>query len=182
MRTQKRQSILRIAERAALAVAVCDLLLYVFAARPVRARLEGAQQSYSRLRLEMAQQESRVARFEHLKASLPKGKIDLQAFLTDHVPARRWCFSTADQLVRKLTEKAHVQLSSVGPRLVTSKKEPLDHLSLVIAVDGTFSDIVNFTHAVETANDLLLIRNFSFSANQGNTLSLKLGTDLYLTP
>lgn len=182
MRAQKRLSILRIAERAALVVAACDLLIFFLVARPVQARLDGAQDSYSRLRREIGERESSVARLQHLRDSLPQVEADLQGFLKDHVPARRWCFSTADKLVRNLTEQTHVQLSSVAPRLVATKEEPLNHLSLAITVDGTFADILKFTHAVETESDLLLIRNFSFTAEEGNTISLKLGTDLYLTP
>jgi Tfp pilus assembly protein PilO len=182
MRAQKRQTILRIAERAALIVAVCDLLMYFLAARPVQARLAGDEQAYNRLRHEVAEREKRVVGLQHLKAALPQADIDLQNFLHDHVPARRWCFSTSERLLRKLTQQSHLQLSAVSPKLIASKDEPLDRLALDITVEGTFEHLLDFAHAIETANDLILVRNFSFTTAKENNLSLKIGTDLYLTP
>lgn len=182
MRIRKRQSILRFAERAALIVAAFDVAIYFLAARPVQARLAGDQQAYNRLRHEVVERESRLVNLERLKAALPQAGVDLQNFLQAHVPARRWGFSTSEKLLRHLTQQTHVRLADVSPKLMANKDEPLQHLSLEITVEGTFDHLLDFAHAVETAKELMVIRNFSFTTAKENLLSLKMGTDLYLTP
>lgn len=181
MRAKRRQSILRFAERAALALAVCDLLFYFFVARPVHARLSAAQEGYDKVRLEIGQRETRVARLERIKAQLPQANDELKAFLHDHVPARRWCFSTSDRMVRNMAGQAHVQLSAVRSKLAKSKNEPLERLTLNIVTDGPFENVMNFAHAVEASDNLMVLRNFSLVADEGDTITLTVGADLYLT-
>ena len=61
--------------------------------------------------------------------------------------------------------------------------DPLERLSLDINVQGSYPGLLEFSHALETANDFILVREFIFTPGEENgALGLRLGADLYVTP
>jgi hypothetical protein len=59
----------------------------------------------------------------------------------------------------------------------------LERLELDISLEGSYLSLLKFSHALETANDFILVREFNFAPGGDNqALGLRLGADLYLTP
>ena len=182
MKREHRKKIVRIFEAAALAVVVLDLAVYFLAIRPLGAKVAKAEQSYHQASLRLQLQKAQVARLEKFQAALPVANDKLKDYLKTHVPARDHVFSDAMHLVQALTQKTGVQLDNLSYKLSSEKGEPLDQLGLDVTVEGPFSNLLRFAHSLETSDDLILVRNFSFSAGQGNTVNLRVGGVLYLTP
>ncbi len=182
MQKQRRRIIRRFIERAVLSVAVLDGVVYAAVVRPLHKRVAQAEESFDRVRLATLRAQASAARLERLRNSLPQTDQDLKTFLATHVPARRWGFSEAERLVRRLTEKSNVQLASVDYKLRSGATQPLDRLGVQVTVTGPFSDLLNFSRIMETASDLILVRDFSFTAEGANHISLRVDADLYLTP
>ncbi|HEX5413720.1 MAG TPA: GspMb/PilO family protein [Terriglobia bacterium] len=182
MRRERRKKIFRIFETAALAVLAIDLAVYFAVVRPQRARALRAEESYHQTFLRFQLDKLNVARLEKFHAELPAANVKLKDYLNDHVPSRQRVFSDALQLVTALTEKSGVQLDNVSYKLSSAKGEPFDQLGLDVSVEGPYSNLLNFAHSLETSDDLILVRNFSFAAGQGSTVNLRVGGVLYLTP
>jgi Tfp pilus assembly protein PilO len=182
MRKPRRKTLRRFIERAAVAVLALDAVVYAAVVRPLSHRVASAQESYDQTRLAVLDAETRLARLERQRASLPETADSLRAFLADHVPARRWGFSQAEQLVDRLTRKSNVQLVSVSYKLKSSTHQPLDQLGIQITVTGSFAELLQFAHDIETAKDLILVRDFNFTASGARNISLTVDADLYLTP
>ncbi len=182
MRRERRKKIIRAFEVAALAVVALDLVVYFVAVRPQGGKVALAEDSYHQASTRFELQKARVARLEKFQEALPAADDKLQDYLKDHVPSRQRVFSDAARLVRVLTQKSGVQLDNVSYKLNSEKDEPLNQLGLDVTVEGPFANLLKFAHSLETSDDLILVRNFSFSAGQGSTVNLRVGGVLYLTP
>lgn len=182
MRRERRKKIIRFFEAAALAAVAIDLAVYFLAVRPLRDKVAQAEDSYHQASERLQLQKTRVARLEELQATLPAADGKLQDYLKEHVPSRQRVFSDAARLVRTLTQKSGVKLDNVSYKLNSEKGEPFDQLGLDVTVEGPFANLLKFAHSLETSDDLILVRNFTFAAGQGNTVNLRVGGVLYLTP
>ena len=182
MRREHRKKIIRLFETAALMVVAIDLAFYFLVVRPQRAKALQAEDSYHQESQRLQLQKANVARLEKVQAALPAAHDKLKDYLKDHVPSRDRAFSDALHLVSVLTQKSGVQLDNLSYKLNSEKGEPFDQLGLDVSVEGPFANLLNFAHSLETTDDLILVRNFSFSAGQGSTVNLRVGGVLYLTP
>lgn len=182
MKRFRRKKIIRILEAAALGAIVLDLVVYFLAVRPVRKGVVREQNAYRMAALQLQQRQIRVARFEKFQKALPSADDQLKSFLHKHVPSRRMVFSDAARLVRVLTQQNGVKLDNVSYKLSSEKGEPFDQLGLDVAVEGSFPNLLKFAHAMETSDDLILVRSFSFAAGQGGIVNLRVGGILYITP
>jgi Tfp pilus assembly protein PilO len=176
------QSILvaRIVERVAIALVLVALGVWLVIVRPFEDKLLAEQQAFRTARQQKLAAENRVARLEKIRVT--DAGTELKGFVNEHMPPRRRSFSKAADLVRRLTEDSGVQLSGVSYRLGEGKGEPLQHLGIEISVQGPFSNLLDFAHAVETSPDFLVLRGFSLETGDGNTLALRMAADLYVTP
>jgi Tfp pilus assembly protein PilO len=182
MTKSRRKAFIRFFERAALGLAILDVVVYLAAVRPLHSRVVEADGSYHRVLGQVQQQQARVVRLVSFQKNLPQADEQLKTFLNDHVPSRQHAFSDAARLVRVLTNQAGVQLDSVSYKLTSEKKEPLERLRINVAVEGPFPNLLKFSHTLEGAPQLLLVRDFTFSTSQGSIVSLQVGAELYLTP
>lgn len=165
-----------------MAAVVLDLAVYLLVVRPLRANVAKAETSYHQASLQLQQRKLRVERLEKFRDALPDANDRLNEYLKDHVPSRQRVFSDAESMVRLLTRKAGVKLDSISYKLSQEKGKPFDELGLDVTVEGPFPSLLKFAHSMETSDDLVLVRNFSFAAGQGNTVNLRVGGVLYLTP
>jgi Tfp pilus assembly protein PilO len=182
MKRNRRKAIIRFFERAALGVAILDAAIYFAAVRPLRNRIAATESSYHQERVQTQLRQARVDRLEKLQKNLPTTDDQLKTFLDGHVPPRQHAFSEADRLIRELTTQSAVQLDTVSYKLTSEKGEPLERLGIDVTVEGPFSNLLKFAHSLESAQQLILLRNFTFSASQGRIVSLKVGAELFLTP
>jgi Tfp pilus assembly protein PilO len=182
MQKQRRRTIRRFIERAALVVAALDIVIYAAVVRPLHAHVVRTEEAFDQVRLATLKSRANVARLERERNLLPQTDQDLKAFLASHVPSRRWGFSEAERLVRRLTDKSNVQLASVDYKLRSGASQPLDRLGVQVTVTGAFPDLLKFSRSIETASDLILVRDFSFTAGGAHDISLRVDADLYLTP
>jgi Tfp pilus assembly protein PilO len=182
MRRDRRKVLIRFFERAALGVVILDAVAYFAAVRPLHSRLAATESSYHRVLEQVQQRQERVERLEKFQKNLPTAHEQLKTFLNDHVPSRRHAFSDAARLIRVLTTQSGVQLDNVSYKLTSEKDEPLERLRLSVTVEGPFTNLLKFAHTLESAQQLILLRNFTFATGQGSTVSLQVGAELFLTP
>jgi len=182
MRRDRRKKIIRIFEAAAIGAVLLDVAVYFLAVLPLKKEIAHGESSYHQSFLRLQLRQKNVARLEKFQKALPAADDHLKAFIHDHVPSRRMVFSDAAHLVRVLTQQSGVQLDSVSYKLSSEKGEPLDRLGLDITVEGPFASLLKFAHSLETAQDLILVRNFTFAAGQSGSVTLRVGGVLYLTP
>jgi hypothetical protein len=188
VRRSRRQLVNRIFETIGLGLVMVDLLVYFGAYRPLRNLKAGEQQEFSRVRQRVRDQQVRVEQMQKFEAALPEAGKLLEDFITDRVPPRRHGYSTADHLIQKVADASGVKTASVGFRLDTTHNDPLQRLSLDIIAQGPYPGLVKFAHALETAEDFIVIRDFTFAPAESGagtgpgTINLRLGADLYLTP
>ena len=182
MKRERRKKLIRFFEVAALSAVVLDLAVYFLVVQPLRAQAARTESSYHEATLRVQLEKARVARLEKFRAALPDADDKLKDFLNDHVPSRQRVYSDALHLMNALTKKSGVQLDNLSYKLSSEKGEPFERLGLDVSVEGPFANLLKFAHSLETADDLILVRNFSFSAGQGGTVNLRVGGVLYLTP
>jgi Tfp pilus assembly protein PilO len=182
VRKSRRQIVLRIVEAAGLGLVILDVVLYFAVYRPLGNMVASEQQRYSDVRQMVREQQIRVDRLEKYQAALPEADKRLEDFTSNHTPPRRRGFSTAAHLIRQVADASGVQPASVAYRLETTHHDPLERLGLEINVTGPYTGLLKFAHALETADDLILIREFSFAPGENGALSLRLVVDLYMTP
>jgi Tfp pilus assembly protein PilO len=159
-----------------------DIVLYLAAVRPLEKLVGAEHQRFAATRSRAHEAALRVARLEKYQAALPEADTQIQGFLREHVPPRRRAFSHAARLVRRLTQAAGLQLADVAYRLDSTDEEPFQRLGIELDVEGSFPGLLNFAHALETADELVLVRDFAFEPVEGGTVALRLTADLYLTP
>jgi len=165
-----------------LVLLALDALAYAGMERPLAALLAGKQRQFTATRRAWQQERVQYSALEKRNAALPRQNHQLRAFLDRHLPPRREGFSSAALLIQRLTAQSGVQLSGVSYRVDRNKGEPLDHLGLGVYVQGPFSGLLSFVHALETSHNLVVVRSFKFESGDGGVLGLRLNADLYLMP
>lgn len=173
---------MRVLEGAAVGLVALDLVLYLALVRPLRALRASKEAEYASARDQMREGRARVARLEKFKAALPDAEEQMAAFMKGHLPPRRQGYSRAARLIRRLTDQTGLQMTGITYKLDKEKDEPLERLGLEVAVEGPFSNLLNFAHALETADYFIALRDLSIQPVEGHTLVLNVGADLYLTP
>lgn len=182
MSKSRRKTIVRIVEGTALALVLLDLTLYLALVRPLRTMRTEAEASHAAARKRLRDLEARAARLEKYQAAVPGAEGELTDFLKEHLPARRQGFSRAVRMVRAMTDKSSLHLASVSYKLESSKDDPFVRLAVQVEVEGSYSNLINFAHTLETSSDLIVLRDFSFEPTEGRGLAMQLGADLYLKP
>lgn len=173
---------MRIFEAVGLGLVILDLVLYFAVYRPLRILKTFEEQEYTQVRQTVLDQQIRVDRLQKFLAAFPEAGRRLEAFTTDRAPSRREGFSTAAHLVQKVADSAGVKAPTVGFRLDNTSHDPLQRLTIEVTAEGTYKGLVKFAHGLETAENFLLVRDFTFTVGDNGTINLRLGADLYLTP
>ena len=184
MKKSRRQIVNRIFEVTGIGLAVIDLVVFFALYKPLGAKVNLAEREHQALRQTVRNQQVRVETLKKYQEAFPLVGKGLTDFATNRTPSRREAYSTAAHLVHKLAESAGVKVASMGYRLDTTlHNDPLQRLELDINLEGPYPGLLKFSHALETANDFILVREFNLSPGGDNqTLGLRLGADLYLTP
>jgi Tfp pilus assembly protein PilO len=178
----RRKTIVRIVEGLAVGLVLLDLALYFALVRPLRALRTEEEARYAAARERVRDLKARAARLEKYQTAVPGAEAQLRDFLKGHVPLRRQGFSRAMRMVRELTEKSNLRLANVSYKPESSKDDPFMHLAVQVDVEGPFSNLLGFAHALETSDDLIVLRDFAFEPAEGRALALRLGANLYLQP
>jgi Tfp pilus assembly protein PilO len=173
---------MRIVEAAGLGLVVLDVVLYFAVYRPLGGMVASEEQRYSGVRQRAREEQVRVERLKEYRAALPQADKRLADFTSNHAPPRRRGFSAAAHLIRAVADASGVQPGSVAYRLDTKHGDPLERLGLEVNVTGSYAGLLKFAHALETAHDLILVREFSLTQGDNGVLNLRLLADLYLTP
>lgn len=183
MSTIRRKFLLKILERVAVGLVLLDLVLFFAVLQPLQKMSTSEWRLMTATRQRVQQLENRVAKLERYQKELPGALKQIQAFQHDHVPPRRRGFSRAARLVRRLSEESGIQLAGVAYKLNPRKDDPLSRLGIEVNVAGPYANLLKFSHALETASDLILLREFTFNpVQEGGGLELRLTADLYLMP
>jgi len=178
----RRKTIYRILEAAALGLAALDLVLYLGISHPLAVAVQDQHEMFSATRVQVKQTQVRIAMLQKELAALPLTGQELDQFLQDHVPRRRKAYSRAAGLVHKFTQDSSVVLTHVAYRPEGRPSEPLEQLGISVTVQGSFEALQRFTHALETAPDLLIVRGAIFQPGETGGLALRLLADLYVNP
>lgn len=182
MSRQHRKNWGRTALKIGLALLVLDGVAYVALERPLAALVAGKQSQFTATRRAWQQERIQLAALEKRNAALPRQDRQLRAFLQQHLPPQRQAFSSAALLIQRLTQGSGVQLSGVSYSANRNKGEPLEHLGLRVYVQGPFTALLSFAHALEISKKLVIVRSFKFESAEGAMLGLRLNADLYLMP
>ncbi len=182
MRKTRRQTLLRFFEKFGLGIVLFDIVFYFAAYRPVRGLVDSEQERYAAERHAVLRQQAKVARLENFRAALPEADQNVETFVKDHIPPNNSAFSRAAALLDDAAGASGAELSSRRYRLESAGNEPLRGLGLEVNAQGTFPELMKFADALETADDLVLIREFSFVPGDGGNLGLHLLAEMYLTP
>jgi len=182
VRRSRRQIAVRIVEAFGVALVVLDIAVYWAVYRPLGALMAKEQQRYTQLRQGLREQQVRVDRLEKFKAAMPEAGKRLEDFTDRHTPSRRRGYSSAAHLIRQAQDAAGVRVSTVGFRPDTKHKDPFEPLGLEIQSQGSYAGLLKFAHALETADDFILIRQFTLAADDKGAVGLRLVADFYSTP
>ncbi|MGH9358006.1 MAG: hypothetical protein ACRD4Q_01470 [Candidatus Acidiferrales bacterium] len=182
IRRQRRKNWAQTALRIGLAVLVLDAIAYAALERPLAGLLAHKQDQFTATRLAWRQEKAQLAALESRNAALPRQDQQLRDFLRQHLPPQREGFSSAALLIERLTQQSEVQLSGVSYRADRNKGEPLEHLGLSVNVQGPFPALLSFARALETSQNLVIVRRFKFESAGPGVLGLRLNADLYLMP
>jgi Tfp pilus assembly protein PilO len=184
VKKSRRQIINRIFEIIGIALVLLDLVVFFALYQPLRSKLDAVEREQETLRQSVRNQQVRVDILKKYEAAFPPMGKGLQDLTTNRTPSRREAYSTAAHLVHKIADAAGVKVASIGYILDrTVHNDPLERLELNITLEGPYTGLVKFSHALETANDFILVREFTFTPEGDNqALGLRLGADLYLTP
>lgn len=182
MKKNRRQVVARVVKGLGLILILLDVAAYFALLRPLQNLVVSEELSYTGARRRIRDAQARIDRLEKFQEALPTAGDRIEAFKRDHLPPRRRGFSQAARLLRRVTEQSGIQLTNVAYRLDPSRSEPLERLGIEVNVQGPFSGLMKFAHALETASDFIVIREFAFGPGDGGALALHLATDLYLQP
>ena len=183
MRKSRRQVVNRIIEAVGLGLVALDLVGYFAIYKPLGEKLDAEVSRDDKLRLAVRSQQRRVDQLQKYLAAFPEVGKGLQEFAANRTPARREAYSTAARLIYKVADASGVQVSTVVYHLEKDRQGPLEKLSVEINVQGPYASLVKFSHALETASNFILVRDFTVTpGGQNGALGLRLGADLYLTP
>jgi Tfp pilus assembly protein PilO len=160
-----------------------DLLVFFLVYQPLGTKIDGEERTHEQLRQTVRNQQVRVDILKKYEAALPLAGKGLVDFTTNRTPSRREAYSTAAHLIHKAAEASGVKVSSTGYRLDLGHNDPLERLELDVALQGPYASLLKFSHALETANNFILVRDFTLTrGEEGGALALRLGADLYLMP
>ncbi|MGH9430583.1 MAG: GspMb/PilO family protein [Terriglobia bacterium] len=168
--------------KALLVLVLLDALVYFLVNRPLEVWVRDTQERFTTTRLTWRQEKIRAARLEKRASALPAAGEQVDAFIQKRIPPRRLGFSRAARLVQQLSQQSGVQLDSLSYRLQEKPAAPLDDLGISVAIEGDFPKLMAFTHALETSQDLVVVRQFRFEQGDQGVLGLHLMADLYLLP
>ena len=168
--------------KALLVLILLDAAAYFLVNRPLEVWVKDTEDRFTATRREWLQAKIRAARLEKRAAALPVANQQIDAFIQKRIPPRRQGFSKAARLVQDLSQQAGVQLDSLSYRLQEKRTTPLDDLEINVAIEGDFPKLMVFTHALETSQDFVVIREFRFEEGDQGVLGLHLIADLYLLP
>ena len=182
MRRRRRQFLIRAVERVGILLVLLDVALYFGLLRPVEKWAASEQERFTAARRRIRETQARIERLEKFKKALPSVDETIASFTREHVPSRRQGFSRAQGLLRKVTDESGIHLTNVLYRPPENHGELFEHLGIEVNVEGPFSGLLKFAHALETADDFILIREFNFEPGDGGALALRVGADLYLRP
>lgn len=181
MSRSKRKAVIRTLERAAVVLAVLDVALYFGAVGWLGGRVRAAQAQRNSAFGQVRRTGERVGNLERTLAEIPDTQKRLAHFEKKYVPPRQRGFSRGARLLRVEAEHSGVELTDVNYRLESKEHLPLDRLSIKLNVQGPYPGLMAFAHALETADDFLVVRAFTFQPGDNGVLALQLTADLYLT-
>lgn len=182
MRKSRRQTLIRLLERVALGLFLLDAALYFTAVRPLGNWAAAEQQRRDLALKRIRDEQALIESLEKAQEGLPGADEQVKSFFRSHVPQRRKGFSRAARFVRRISDLAGLRLADVAYKLDSTRDDPLQRLEIELSVEGSFPNLLQFAHALETASDLVVMRDFSFASAEGGNLALRVGADLYLTP
>jgi hypothetical protein len=168
--------------RVALVLVVVDVFAYLAVKRPMASLLANEQQGFTAARIQWRLQQQALAAVQRRAEALAPSEQQVRAFVVEHLPRRREGFSRAATLITGLTRQSNVQLTGISYKLEAPPGEPFQVLVLSVYVQGPFASLLNFAHGLETATDLIVVRNFKFESGGEGMLGLRLTADLYLLP
>jgi Tfp pilus assembly protein PilO len=183
VRKSRRQIANRIIEATGAALVALDLVVFFAIYRPLGNKLAAETHRQAELRQAIRNQQVRVDALKKFEAAASPAGKGLEDFMANRTPSRREAFSSAAHLIHKLADASGVKISNLGYRLDTEHHDPLERLMVDIAVEGPYPSLIKFSHALETANDFILIREFDFApGNEPGAVGLRLGAELFLIP
>lgn len=169
-------------EITALVVIAADLALAVGLVL-VSSRVRSERELHTSLSDQVRAEQSVVAHLQKTVDTLPMTEGQIRLFLDNHVPSRREAFARATRLIWALKQKSGVQLNGVGyKRDQRAQDQPLQRLALEVSLEGSFPNLLNFAHLLETASDFVVVRGCSFNPGEGGKLGLHVSADFYTTP
>jgi len=159
------------------------VLVFFAVYRPLGERVGAETRRHAELRQTIRNQQVRVDLLKKFEAALPRAGKGLEDFTTNRTPARREAYSTAAHLIHKAADDSGVKFSTVGYHFDKEHHDPLERLTIEINAQGPYMSLLKFSHALETASDFILVREFNITPGGDNgALGLRLEADLYLTP
>ena len=182
MRKSRRQIVNRLAEAAGLILVTLDLLMFFAIYRPLVGMTAEAVRSHAGLRQTIRNQQVRFDVMKKYEAAIPAAKKDLEDFTAHRAPDRRQASSTVAHLIHRFADASKVKVSTIGYHFDSEHTGPLERMAIEINVQGSYPDLIKFSHAVETSDSIFLIREFTMVPGENGMLAMRLGADLYLTP
>jgi len=160
-----------------------DVFVFFMVYQPMGRKIDGEERIHEQLRQTVRNQQVRVDILRKYEAALPEAGKGLDDFAKNRTPSRREAYSTAAHLIHKAADTSGVKVSSTAYRLDLGHNDPLERLELEITLQGPYPSLLKFSHALETANNFILIREFNITrGEEGGALGVRLGADLYLMP
>jgi Tfp pilus assembly protein PilO len=181
MSKSKRKTLIRIAERVALAILVVDVLLYSVLVLGLSDRIRAAAQTRDNLRRQIYEEQLRIVRLKKTQADLPHAQEELAQFEKKRVPSRREGYSRAAHLIQEVGQRSGVDIAAVSYKLDSERAMPLERLGISVTAQGLYPSLIKFAHDLETTGDFVVEREFIFQQGEGGTLALRISADLYLT-
>ncbi len=183
MKKSRRQIVNRIFEATALCLLAAAVVVFFVLYQPLARKIDAAEHQQEALRQTVRNQQVRVEILKKYELLLPQAGKGLSDFAANRTPERREAYSTAAHLITKLADGSGVKVSSRGYHFDKTQHDPLWRLELDLNVEGPYQDLLKFSHALETANNFILVRDFSFvPGGENQALGLRLGADFYVTP
>jgi hypothetical protein len=171
-----------VAEAAALGLTLLSVVFYFALVRPLRNMRLAAENDVVAAEARGQVVSARVSRLQQYRVDVPKSESELKEFLAQHVAERRQGFSHAAKMLRKMSEDSKVRLTGVAYKLSGAGEQPLANLALEFDIEGSFGDVLRFTHELETSGDFLRVKAFTFSPGESRAIAMHVGAELYLKP
>ena len=143
-----------------------DVAAFFALYRPLGNKLDAEVRRHAELRQAVRNQQVRVDLLKKFEATMPQTGKGLEDFMTTRTPSRREAFSIAAHLIHKVADASGVKVSTLAYRLDTEHHDPLERLALDMTVEGPYTGLLKFSHALETANEFLLVRECNFAPGE----------------